>query len=425
MSKQWENFLLALIFIFAAFSCYAHLVRHHSPEIRADSPSAIADGLIRGEGYVSCASNYFPFCGPQNQQTAIREPVPVLIFALGKILLPNLESGTLIELAFYLCTAWMIFLLLRRFNRSTALIAVLLWITSVPVQKIIGENSGEIGSAFWFTTGILFFQKGREDSENLRHWIAAGFFFGLAAMSRSVSFGLAFGLCVGLLLERTLVWRIPFFLRIKPVLILAATLLMVMSPWVIRNQLVFGSPVLGSTLTGYNIFRHNSILEEKTLLPRYVGPVEAQIMLDKFLEHVPQTRKYNEVETQSILMKEGIRVISENPFRYFVLSAYRFLPLWFDFGVRETYVINPSALDGMMVMQQLLLIITGLIGAFQLRQSVWPLTLSAILCSLAYMAIASQIRYLVNIMPLVAGLSAIGISRIGTFFLERRGAQSF
>ena len=37
--------------------------------------------MSRGEGYISCKTNYFPFCGPDNQVTAMREPLPVLAFA--------------------------------------------------------------------------------------------------------------------------------------------------------------------------------------------------------------------------------------------------------------------------------------------------------------------------------------------------------
>src|SRR4051794_17912696 len=37
--------------------------------------------VANGRSYVGCEPDYFPFCGPTNQVTAAREPVPVLFFA--------------------------------------------------------------------------------------------------------------------------------------------------------------------------------------------------------------------------------------------------------------------------------------------------------------------------------------------------------
>src|SRR5262245_7932866 len=43
----------------------------------------IALNLIHGHGYSLCLTQYFPFCGPANQVTAMREPVPVFLFAIA------------------------------------------------------------------------------------------------------------------------------------------------------------------------------------------------------------------------------------------------------------------------------------------------------------------------------------------------------
>ena len=42
----------------------------------------IALNVARGEGYVACKTIYFPFCSAANHVTAMREPLPVLLFAL-------------------------------------------------------------------------------------------------------------------------------------------------------------------------------------------------------------------------------------------------------------------------------------------------------------------------------------------------------
>lgn len=46
----------------------------------------VALSVARGHGYMGCGVAYFPFCGPSNQVTAAREPVPVLLFASVAVL---------------------------------------------------------------------------------------------------------------------------------------------------------------------------------------------------------------------------------------------------------------------------------------------------------------------------------------------------
>src|SRR5262245_24998361 len=47
---------------------------------QTDNWWSVAINLIAGRGYTSCFPRYFPFCGPNNNITGMREPLPVYLF---------------------------------------------------------------------------------------------------------------------------------------------------------------------------------------------------------------------------------------------------------------------------------------------------------------------------------------------------------
>jgi len=53
-------------------------------------------------------------------------------------------------------------------------------------------------------------------------------------------------------------------------------------PWEARNYAAFGRPVVGTTLVGYNLFRHNYMLPTEDYL-RFVGPSEAKLAIKALL----------------------------------------------------------------------------------------------------------------------------------------------
>jgi hypothetical protein len=51
-----------------------------------------------GQGFVGCLPQYFPFCGPGNDATAMREPVPVYFFAAVASIVHSLWAAALVQL---------------------------------------------------------------------------------------------------------------------------------------------------------------------------------------------------------------------------------------------------------------------------------------------------------------------------------------
>jgi hypothetical protein len=183
---------------------------------------------------------------------------------------------------------------------------------------------------------------------------------------------------------------------------------MMIAPWALRNEIVLGRPVLGSTLTGYNIYRHNYQLDTDDYL-RYVGPDEGKRAVEMLIaRRTDLTGLENEAQMDAIYREEGLKIIWAHPGKYLLLSMFRFFPLWFNWDIGKVYGAPPGFLDYSIIFIQLSLLFLAIYGT---RGRIWdslPFWVCIIATCAAYMLIDSQLRYLIQIMPLVITLSAKG-----------------
>lgn len=366
----------------------------------------IARNLVSGRGYTACDTAYFPTCGTAaSQATAMREPVPVLLMAAAMSIFPSAYSGIIVQGLLYLGTTLVIYATLRGKNRRVALLAALLWTISLPVLTEINNDSGELAASFFLSLGLFQLRKGWQAS-NRRDWMLAGLFMGLASLSRTVLLGVAVGLGAAFLIQG--LWTTSFnrWKRISHAMMFLLTVGLVFAPWFIRNTLVFGQPVLGSTLTGYNVFRMNSILANDNYYPHYVGADEGFIAVQKLIADTPLIGLENEAQMQDLYMQAGLQIIRQHPLQYIGLSLYRFLVLWFNASVKDAYHMSTGLKDVLTVIQQAFLLLAILaVGLGKFKKN-WPLLLILVLGSGAYMVIGAQLRYLVDFMPAVVILAA-------------------
>jgi hypothetical protein len=82
------------------------------------------------------------------------------------------------------------------------------------------------------------------------------------------------------------------------------------------------------------------------------------------------------------------------------------MPLWFDSSVKLAYGGTVNFQDVLMVIQQLFMLGSCILGAWLNRGKFWPYILVLIMTVAAYMAVTAQLRYLVDIIPVIAVLSA-------------------
>jgi 4-amino-4-deoxy-L-arabinose transferase-like glycosyltransferase len=377
-----------------------------------DSWWVIALNLIHGHGYSLCMTQYFPFCGPSNQVTATREPVPVLLFAVaawvGKESLWVAASG---EVIIYLAMIPSIYFLTREWSDSrSAVIAAFLWVIYLPALELIPQVSGDLFAALCTSLGILFVLRARK-TQAILHWILAGAGLGLAVLSRSATLVIALLVIGGPTIES---WRQHLRPRdiIRPALLISGLVILIMAPWLIRNRLALGRPILGSSLTGYNLYRHNHMLGKNPYF-RYVGPEEAaQAIKDLIARHTDLRGDENEAEMDLTYRGEALQIIKAHPAQYVLLSAYRFLPLWFDWKVAQAYGRPVKRYDYLIMILQAVLLILAFVGVRRKAALTWPIWGSILAISLAYMAVDARLLYVMPVMPLVISLGGVGGSNL-------------
>lgn len=370
---------------------------------------SVAVNLIEDRGYVSCSPQYFPFCGPTNNVTAMREPAPVVLFTVVAFLSQrSFWAAAGVELVLNIGILLALYGLVREWaNVRAAVLAALLWALYVPALTLVPHVSGDLLATLMTTLALWLFLRAQKTGR-ARYWLAAGMSLGLGVLSRSALLVVAVPLILGLLLKLRPTWT-GVLKAVRPVVLFGLALSLTIAPWLVRNALAFGQPVLGTTLTGYNLYRHNFMLGTDNYL-RYVGAHEARQAIDALIAERPDLRgTETEAQMDNLYRAEALRVIRDYPLRYVALSLYRFLPLWFNWEVPEAYGLHSSALDYLMMAQQALLLMLAVVGLRRVGwRRAWPFLASVLIFSLAYMAVNGQLRYLVPVMPLLVSLSAVG-----------------
>jgi len=372
----------------------------------------IIQNLIQGKGYAMCEPEYFPYCTPHNDLTASREPVPVLIFAIVALFTnQSLLAASVVEVGIYLAVLFLTFFLTRLLaNTRAALLAALLWVVFIPSLELLPQVSGEAPACLFLTLGIFFILRGRE-TNRWRDWLLAGISMGLGVLSRSALIFILAGLLFGLLWEGWVArrkQRDEFIKRLWASLSILLIALSMLTPWVVRNIRVFNSPVIGTTLSGYNLYRHNYMLGSDNF-SRYIAGEEAHQAIQDLLARQPALLgTENEAQMDRVYIGAALKVITAHPLRYIALSLWRFLPLWFDWQIDEAYGTRTPHLDYYEMAVQGLFLVTALIAIRKNWQHSWPLWSSIAIYCLSYMAVVGQLRYLIVVTPLTISLSAIG-----------------
>jgi len=371
----------------------------------------LVDNVEDGHGYIACPISYIPNCNLTDQKTAMREPVPVLLYAAYIALTREYMiflQGT--QLLFSLAILWGTYLLGKEVKDDLlGLIAAGIWAVYLPVVRVEIHLNGDLTAGVFITFGMLMFVRAVK-YEKLKDWLLFGLIFGLSILSRSSSIMFAAALLGGYAYYLWMIKKNLTAAILKNMIAAGVVMVLTVSPWVIRNQIVFGEPMMGTSLVGYNMYRHNAIVAKDDFYPHYVGPDEAEVLMSEILEKYPElSTPINEAQVNNIFRKEALQLIFANPKEYALLVAYRIIPLWFNLGILDQYGNPMTILDYLIVVQQAILLVALLFvlwkGDFRPRL----LALGLPFFMFSYMAIGSQLRYLLPVAPLIIVLSALAI----------------
>jgi hypothetical protein len=178
----------------------------------------------------------------------------------------------------------------------------------------------------------------------------------------------------------------------------------VMTPWTVRNFNAFNAFIPGVTLSGYNLYRHNHILEDDGYL-RYVYNREMKAAQIQLLEENADILRgdENEYEMDQIYRQEAVKIILANPFRYLLLSLYRFIPLWTNYGVRYGYISDVTwNISGLVNLIFLSLASISLVRRRGKRPpEIIPIATLIIFYTLSYMLVNARMRFIIPLIPFV------------------------
>jgi len=372
--------------------------------------------LVHGYGYSFCNQYYFPFCNASIPYTAMREPAPVLLFAAVALLFKeSLLAASLTELMLHIGIVIAVFYLTREWaGPSRGLLAALAWAIYPRAYILIPQVSGDLLAGLGVTVGICFVMKARR-TDHVQDWLLAGLALGVAVMSRSAILMVALTVIAGCIVER---WdlRRSIWNWLRPTLLVATVVGVSMAPWLIYTNTVFGRPLVGSSLVGYNIYRHNFTVATNNYL-HYVSNDEGWAAIQALLaRRTDLTGSENEAQMDVVYRQEGLRIIAANPVHYVLLSAYRFFMLWFDWQVSVGFGYPMGLTEYLLAALQLVLLIFAFVGLKNNLRRTWPMWASLITVTLAYIAVDSRMLYTGPVMPLVISLSAAGTVRLSKKF---------
>ena len=364
----------------------------------------IASYIVEHGKFAFCNS-YFPFCGPDNDATASAGPIPVLVFVAFRWIFDDLSIYPIVILQILLNLATILILykiVLHLFNNEkSALWGAFLWGTYIPIIGFGLYLGAETIFTYLLACGILALLYGLSNDRPC-FWVLAGACFGLATLSRvSFLYFTPILTCLMGLIPSTWTRR-----RLTNFSWLIFAFILILTPWIMRNFLVFKAFVPGGTLNGYNLYRHNHIIADDNYL-RYVDVREMRAATVRLIEKQTDIRgDENEFEMDRIYRQEAIQIIKRYPHRYLFLSLYRFLPLWTNVGFIETWPVLWQLIGAENI------ILVGLAIATVRRQNrlqraiMLPILILIVYYTLGHMMVNAKIRFIVPIMPYVIALAA-------------------
>jgi 4-amino-4-deoxy-L-arabinose transferase-like glycosyltransferase len=303
-------------------------------------------------------------------------------------------------------TGWLIYRLARRrFNPRTALIFLGLWAVYPYSVYYCGWMYRE--SIFTFQMALMLTVLDRWFEEGGLKWASwAGVSGAMIALMNPSGLLFVAAAPVGLLLARRSlsVWRAAACFGLVAAL--------VYSPWVIRNQLAFGSPLLTNVHGPMNLYYGLVIPNDALGTER-----EAEIKRADPVENVAATLIYQGhfVEGANVYRAAARRLIAADPARYVRQCLARVVKYWRPVPYRRAYPYGYAKIFWTSLLSDGLLIPLGFIGLWLCRRrwaELLPFYLLVLFLPLAYYLTYTVIRFRMPVMPVMILAAAHVIDRL-------------
>tara|TARA_R110000850_G_scaffold243873_3_gene368788 strand:- start:3217 stop:4581 length:1365 start_codon:yes stop_codon:yes gene_type:complete len=405
-----------------------------------DAYIAIARNLAAGHGFTSSRADE----GQDIKPTAFRPPLyPCLLAALYYMKAGSLGVG-IMQVLLGVLTVWFTWKTGLRLQMPVgALVAAAVVATDPVLLQYTSFSMTEVLSAF-LTSLLLFmlvYQLTEEQTQPETRNMSAitfttGLVWGLAILCRPTY--LAF---LGLwFLTRLCASAFKRLLKTQPrghawrqLTYLSAGILIAISPWLIRNLVVFHAPILTTTHGGYTLLLGNNPVFYEEVVQQPWGTVWSGESLDawqKSLEHdleatVPPVK--SEQERDQWMYQRAKANIAAQP-SLFVQSCLLRLRRFWNFSPLNSALIESKPLIGWGVTGYYFLILTGALGGCLLliwkREPVWePFLWLIVSFTVVHIFYWTNMRMRAPLVPAIALLSVYGWSKSADFLKFRKPTE--
>ncbi|QDT93862.1 glycosyltransferase family 39 protein [Gimesia algae] len=445
MSVTKPGFLTTtlLLVLFLASGLRLTMVVLQSDQLQEDRDAyiAIARNLAAGHGFTSSRVAE----GPDVEPTAFRPPLyPCLLAALYYVKAGALGVG-LMQVLLGALTVWFTWKTgLRLRMRVGALVAAAIVATDPVLLQYTSYAMTEVLSAF-LTSLLLYMlvcqlteEPGQPEPQNkASKTFVTGLVWGLAILCRPTYlafFGLWFlaRLC-GPVLKRVLKTQPAGFAN-RHLTYLSAGILIAVSPWLIRNLMVFHAPILTTTHGGYTLLLGNNPVFYQEVVLQPWGTVWSgesldawQKSLERDLENTVPPIKSEQERDRWMYQRAKANIAAEPSL--FVQSCLLRLRRFWNFSPLNSHLVESKPLIGWGIAGYYLLILTGTLGGCLLliwkREPAWGSLFWLIVSfTVVHIFYWTNMRMRAPLVPAIALLSVYGWSKSADFLKFRKPTET-
>ncbi len=399
---RWLLAVLAVAFALRVAACW-----HWRAELATDRDSylAIAESLRTGGGFSTDGQT----------PTAFRPPLYPLMLA---VVLPIGEVGIAVfQLLLGTATVWLTFLIGRNLGHS---LLGLLAAGVVAVDPLLLHYTPQLmtETLFTFLATLLLVQIVRSqpdpESRSVTRSLGIGVTFGLCALCRPTIW--AFGGIV------TVVWLMSCLRNRKPgysrknAAVLTAALLITIAPWVVRNTVVFGRPILMTTHGGYTLLLGNNPVFYKEVVRQPSGTVWSGDSLKRWQRslEVDMQREESPPKTETArdrwMFNRAVGNIRADPSGFAAACWLRLQRFWNITPSGDTDM--PLFFVWIIGLYYSLIFVPAAIGMWRLDRTAWqrwwPCAVLLISITAVHLLYWSNTRMRAPLVPVIALLAARG-----------------
>jgi hypothetical protein len=403
-------FTLNAVIVFVAIPRLSNrLHRSYNQNEYADGYDQLAENLVEGNGY-----RMYPDTAP----TMVREPgYPLLLAGIFSIFGNNFAIVKLANLLLACGTAYLLVGIVSRFSHNTTLLYLPSVLYLVHSGTIIAETRGGVEGLFTFFLTLYVWTLYRAiETRHLLNYAISGLALGVTVLVKSTPMFFPLFVFAYLLFLEPHRWQSA----LRNVILMTGAMLLVLSPWIVRNYLISGRIVPTATVLGVSAHAGQYInahltnennwaqvdraaaMERKEIARQLGYPFKE--VTNAYYEDFYSTQ--DEINFSHYLFAKVIDEYTRSP-ALFIRSAWgNLFNLWFR---GKTW--TSTEMNLIVQIPYLLMAVIGVGVTIHRKRfaTIAPIVLLLSYMTGVYVALLAQARYSVPLIPFVSIMASIGL----------------